>query len=85
MYAFLANHPKQAPQAWYKRFANYVSSIGFSPSKCDHSLFIFKKNTHMAYILLYVDDIILATSSDDLRQSIISLLSTEFAIKDLDP
>jgi hypothetical protein len=76
---------KQAPRAWYKRFADYVSSIGFSQSKCDHSLFIYRKNTHMAYILLYVDDIILATSSDDLRQSIISLLSSEFAMKDLGP
>jgi len=76
---------KQAPRAWYKRFADYVSSIGFSQSKCDHSLFIYRKNTHMTYILLYVDDIILATSSDDLRQSIISLLSSEFAMKDLGP
>ena len=57
---------KQAPRTWYKRFADYVSSIGFSQSKCDHSLFIYRKNTHMTYILLYVDDIILATSSDDL-------------------
>jgi len=39
----------------------------------------------MAYILLYVDDIILATSSNDLRQSIISLLSYEFAMKNLGP
>jgi len=37
----------------------------------------------MAYVLLYVDDIILTTSSDTLRQSIISLLSTVFAMKDL--
>jgi hypothetical protein len=39
----------------------------------------------MAYILLYVDDIILTTSSDNLRKSIISLLSSEFAMKDLGP
>ncbi|MCI24622.1 copia protein, partial [Trifolium medium] len=37
----------------------------------------------MAYLLLYVDDIILTTSSETLRQSIISLLSSEFAMKDL--
>ncbi|XP_055814466.1 uncharacterized mitochondrial protein AtMg00810-like [Solanum dulcamara] len=37
----------------------------------------------MAYLLLYVDDIILTASSDELRQSIISLLSSEFAMKDL--
>ncbi|CAJ2662323.1 unnamed protein product [Trifolium pratense] len=74
---------KQAPRAWYKRFADYASSIGFSQSKCDHSLFIYKKNHHMAYLLLYVDDIILTTSSDTLQTTIISLLSSEFAMKDL--
>ncbi|XP_020219676.1 uncharacterized protein LOC109802671 [Cajanus cajan] len=39
----------------------------------------------MAYLLLYVDDIILTASSDELRKSIISLLSSEFAMKDLGP
>jgi hypothetical protein len=74
---------KQAPRAWYKRFVDYASSIGFSQSKCDHSLFIYQKDAHMAYLLLYVDDIILTTSSDSLRKSIISLLNSEFAMKDL--
>ena len=37
----------------------------------------------MAYLLLYVDDIILTASSDKLHQSIISRLSSEFAMKDL--
>ncbi|XP_056685955.1 uncharacterized mitochondrial protein AtMg00810-like [Spinacia oleracea] len=39
----------------------------------------------MAYVLLYVDDIILSTSSDTLRKSIMSLLFSEFAMKDLGP
>lgn len=76
---------KQAPRAWYKRFENYVYSIGFSQSKSGNSLFIYGKDAHMAYLLLYVDDIILTASSDDLRKSIISRLSSEFAIKDLGP
>jgi len=74
---------KQAPRAWYKRFADYASSIGFCQNKCDHSLFIDKQDSNLAYLLLYVDDIILTTSLDTLRQSIISLLSSEFAMKDL--
>ncbi|GAA0143424.1 transmembrane signal receptor [Lithospermum erythrorhizon] len=39
----------------------------------------------MAYILLYVDDIILITSSDILHQSIMIRLNFEFAMKDLGP
>ncbi|XP_014503359.1 uncharacterized protein LOC106763707 [Vigna radiata var. radiata] len=76
---------KQAPRAWYKRFADHVATIGFNHSKSDHSLFIYHKESDIAYILLYVDDIILIASSDSLRKSIMSLLSAEFAMKDLGP
>lgn len=76
---------KQAPRAWFKRFADYVSSIGFSQSTSDNSLFIYRNGTTVAYILLYVDDIILTASSDALRKSIMTLLSSEFAMKDLGP
>jgi hypothetical protein len=74
---------KQAPRAWYQRFADFVSTIGFQHSTSDHSLFIYRHGSDMAYILLYVDDIILITSSHDLRKSIMKLLASEFAMKDL--
>lgn len=74
---------KQAPRAWYQRFADYISSIGFSHSSSDHSLFIYQHGSDMAYLLLYVDDIILTASSDSFLKSIISSLSSEFAVKDL--
>ena len=73
---------KQAPRACYQRFADYLSTIGFSHSISDHSLFIYRHGTSMAYLLLYVDDIILTASSDALLHSIISKLSFEFAMND---
>ena len=76
---------KQAPRAWYQRFADHIASIGFSHSTVDHSLFIYRRDNDIAYILLYVDDIILTASTDTLRQSIMSFLSAEFAMKDLGP
>jgi hypothetical protein len=76
---------KQAPRAWYQRFTDFVATLGFSHSVCDHSLFIYHHGDDTAYILLYVDDIILTASSDTLRQSIMSKLSSEFAMKDLGP
>jgi len=74
---------KQAPRAWYQRFADFAFTLGFSHSKYDHSLFIYRKGNDMAYILLYVDDIILTASSDALHRSIMSLFASEFAMKDL--
>ncbi|WJX17055.1 hypothetical protein P8452_07010 [Trifolium repens] len=76
---------KQAPRAWYQRFTDFVATLGFSHSVCDHSLFIYRRGDDTAYILLYVDDIILTASSDTLRQSIMSKLNSEFAMKDLGP
>ena len=76
---------KQAPRAWYKRFSDYVSSIGFSQSKYDNSLSIYQNDIVMAYILLYIDDIILTASFNTLRKSAMTILSSEFAMKDLGP
>jgi len=59
--------------------------LGFSHSISDHSLFIYHHGNNTTYILLYVDDIILTASSDALRDTIISKLSVEFAMKDLGP
>ncbi|GJZ35072.1 copia protein, partial [Tanacetum coccineum] len=74
---------KQAPRAWYQRFADFFSTIGFIHSRSDHSFSIYKKGRDVAYILLYVDDIILTASSDTLRCSIMKHLADEFAMKDL--
>lgn len=74
---------KQAPQAWYQRFASYLASIGFVSSTSDTSLFVYKDGSSMAFLLLYVDDIILTTSSPGLLQSLTGRLHSEFAMTDL--
>ncbi|GKE57481.1 ribonuclease H-like domain-containing protein [Tanacetum coccineum] len=58
---------KQALRAWFQRFASYATRVGFQHSKTD-SLFIFHRGTDIAYLLLYVDDIILTTSSTEFLQ-----------------
>ncbi|XP_074293345.1 uncharacterized protein LOC141620346 [Silene latifolia] len=74
---------KQAPRAWFTRFASFIHSQGFVSSVCDSSLFIYKTASETAYLLLYVDDIVLTASIPTLLRSIISRLSNEFAMKDL--
>jgi histone deacetylase 1/2 len=65
---------KQAPRAWYNRMASFLLSIGFTEAKSGTSLFVFQRGTDTAYLLLYVDDIVLTASSPDLLQRIISAL-----------
>jgi hypothetical protein len=74
---------KQAPRAWFQRFANYALRFGFSSSRCDSSLFIYRHGTEVSYLLIYVDDIVLTASSTDLVHRIISSLHKEFDMTDL--
>uniref|UniRef100_A0A1J3F6I4 Putative mitochondrial protein n=1 Tax=Noccaea caerulescens TaxID=107243 RepID=A0A1J3F6I4_NOCCA len=74
---------KQAPRAWYQRFAQYATKVGFVNSKSVASLFVLHRGKEFAYLLLYVDDIILTASSNTLLRSIISSLKSEFDMSDL--
>lgn len=74
---------KQTPQAWFHQFAKFICMIGFTNSRCDSSVFIYKHGSHTAYVLLYVDDIILTTASQQLLQQVIITLSREFSMIDL--
>ncbi|GKC56265.1 ribonuclease H-like domain-containing protein [Tanacetum coccineum] len=74
---------KQAPRAWFHRFASYATRVGFSPSRCDSFLFIYRSGTDTAYLLIYVDDIVLTAFSTTLLQKIIFSLHKEFDKTDL--
>ncbi|GKD38301.1 ribonuclease H-like domain-containing protein [Tanacetum coccineum] len=74
---------KQAPRAWFQRFAGYATRAGFAHSRCDSSLFIFRQGSQVAYLLIYVDDIILTASSIALLHQIIASLHKEFDMTDL--
>lgn len=45
--------------AWFERFIAHVTSHGFSQSRTDSSLFVLRHGTRTAYLLLYVDGMIL--------------------------
>jgi hypothetical protein len=74
---------KQAPCAWYSQFATYLLSLGFVEAKSDTSLFVYQRGSNIAFLLLYVDDIVLTASSVGLLRRIILALQREFAMKDL--
>ena len=76
---------KQAPRAWYSRFATYLLSLGFTEAKSDTSLFIHRRGAETVYLLLYVDDIVLTASSQQLLLRVIAALKKAFAMKDLGP
>jgi hypothetical protein len=62
---------KQAPWAWHSRLSTKLQSLGFRPSKANTLLFDFRKNGHTIYMLVYVDDIIVASSSEELTGALL--------------
>lgn len=76
---------KQAPRAWFQRFTTHLQQLGFVPAKSDSSLFVLHRGDEEAHLLLYVDDIVLATSTTELLHRIIDQLRLEFDMKDLGP
>lgn len=76
---------KQAPRAWFSRLSKKLIDLGFSPSKADVSLFILNKGGVQIYMLIYVDDIIIISSSSATVDRLLSQLRNDFAVKDFGP
>jgi hypothetical protein len=74
---------KQAPWAWYSRLSQRLLELGFVPSKGDTSLFFFKKGKLTIIVLVYVDNIIVASSSQEATNALLMNLKCDFALKDL--
>ena len=73
---------KQAPRAWYSRLSMKLCDLGFQPSKADTSLFFYNKGNIVIFVLIYVDDIIVASSTEDATNALLRDLKQEFALKD---
>jgi hypothetical protein len=53
---------KQSPCAWYSQLISKIQSLGFCASKADTSLFFYNKGGVIIFMLIYVDDIVVASS-----------------------
>uniref|UniRef100_A0A2N9HLD4 Integrase catalytic domain-containing protein n=1 Tax=Fagus sylvatica TaxID=28930 RepID=A0A2N9HLD4_FAGSY len=76
---------KQAPRAWFESFTTQLLHLGFIASTADSSLFIYHQHNVIAYLLLYVDDIVLTSNSTPFLDGLILQLRKVFDIKDLGP
>ena len=74
---------KQASRQWYAKFSSSLLSYGFTQSHSDYSLFVKKTDTSFMALLVYVDDIIVASNDNHAISQLKEFLSTQFKIKDL--
>ena len=74
---------KQAPKQWHQKFDSVVLANGFKINECDKCIYI--KNTVNGYVILclYVDDMLIVGSDDEMIKSTKAMLSTRFDMKDM--
>jgi hypothetical protein len=76
---------KQAPRAWHSRLTDKLHELGFKSLIADATLFIFREGITTIFMLIYVDDIIIVSSSTIATERLIQELMKDFIVKDLGP
>ncbi|RVW39088.1 Retrovirus-related Pol polyprotein from transposon TNT 1-94 [Vitis vinifera] len=74
---------KQASRQWYLKFEKIVTSFGFIKNKFDQCIYMKVNGSKYIFMVLYIDDILLASSNVNLLNDTKRILSTNFNMKDL--
>jgi hypothetical protein len=74
---------KQASIQWYLKFDEVVKKCGFVKNQVDNCIYIKIKGSMFIVLVLYVDDILLASSDKNLLYETKGFLSSNFDVKDL--
>ena len=74
---------KQASKQWFAKFSTTLLMLGFTQFRADYSLFTKKTSTSFIALLVYVDDILLASDNKQAGDELKVLLDQQFKLKDL--
>jgi hypothetical protein len=74
---------RQAPRTWNKRLTKELEGLAFTQSDADPSLFIYAGKDGPVYILVYVDDLLIAAKDINTVAHVKSMLMTAFEARDL--
>ena len=75
---------KQAHRQWYKKFNTFMIAQGYTCSQYDECVYFRQySDGSFIYLLLYVDDMLIASKDKSLISKLKSQLTKEFEMKDL--
>uniref|UniRef100_A0A5S6Q5K7 Integrase catalytic domain-containing protein n=1 Tax=Trichuris muris TaxID=70415 RepID=A0A5S6Q5K7_TRIMR len=75
---------KQSARTWNKMATDALSKLNFQQGKADQCLFTrLEKNGHRTYVLLYVDDLLVAADTAQITEKVGMQLNKFFHTKDL--
>jgi hypothetical protein len=74
---------KQASRQWYLKFNDTITSFGFKENIVDQCIYLKVSGSKFLFLILYVDDILLASSDLGLLHETNEFLSKNFKMKDM--
>jgi hypothetical protein len=74
---------KQVSRQWYLKFDEIIRSFGFKENEKDNYIYAKFRSGKFIFLILYVDDILLASSDVSLLLETKSVLFSNFDMKDL--
>lgn len=75
---------KQTLREWNAEFSRFLNSIGFTTSPFDPCLFTKGPSSSFLALLVYINDVIIASSSIKFIDDLKSALDTTFTVKSWD-
>lgn len=74
---------KGSPRTWNDKFHDFMLSLSFVRSENEYCIYIKTTKTYKIYILIYVDDLLLAGTDEKEVNNIKDILHKTFKMKDL--
>ena len=74
---------KQAARAWNKTFHDTLVEYGFLQNDIDKCLYTLRRNNDICYVIIHVDDILIASDNSSLINDIGKFIGNKFELKDL--
>ena len=74
---------KQAAKVWHDQLSDYIKEYGFMQSVADPCLYIKVDGDNIVYLIVYVDDFLIAAKDIKSINEVADFLSKKFQLKDL--
>ncbi|KAL4123438.1 hypothetical protein QTP88_015616 [Uroleucon formosanum] len=73
---------KEAPRCWNKKFKNMLMNFDLKETKADPCVFVSNKNNQLLIVAIFVDDGLIAATSNELVDIMVNYLKDNFETKE---